>query len=59
MSRTYYNRYDEFTVDGEFKIVPGIEIPIKKTDKYIIYKKIRTGWTNYHLSIMDHHYLGG
>lgn len=39
MSRSYYNRYDEFTIDGEFKIVPGIEIPIKKTDKYVIYKK--------------------
>lgn len=42
MSRTYYNRYDEFTIDGEFKIVPGIEIPIKKTDKYVIYKKNKT-----------------
>ena len=39
MSRNYYNRYDDFLIDGEFKIVPGIEIPIKKTDKYIIYKK--------------------
>jgi hypothetical protein len=39
MSRNYYNRYNEFIVDGEFRIVPGIEIPIKKTDKYIIYKK--------------------
>lgn len=39
MSRSYYNRYEEFIVDGEFKIMPGIELPIKKTDKYIIYKK--------------------
>jgi len=39
MSRSYYNRYDEFINDGQFKIVPGIELPIKKTDKYIIYKK--------------------
>ncbi len=42
MSRSYYNRYDEFTIDGEFKIVPGLEIPIKKTDKYVIYKKNKT-----------------
>lgn len=42
MSRNYYNRYDEFLVDGQFKIVPGIEIPIKKTDKYIPYKKNKT-----------------
>lgn len=42
MSRSYYNRYTEFFVDGEFKIVPGIEIQIKRTDKYIIYKKGKT-----------------
>lgn len=39
MSRDNYNRYDEFTINGQFLIVPGIEIPIKKTDKYIIYRK--------------------
>ena len=39
MSRIYYNRYEDFIFDGEFKVVPGIEIPIKKTDKYILYKK--------------------
>ena len=33
MSRQYYNRYVDFLVDGEFKIVPGIELPIKGTDK--------------------------
>jgi hypothetical protein len=42
MSRSYYDRYDEFLVDGEFKIVPGIEIPIKKTDKYVSFKKNKT-----------------
>jgi hypothetical protein len=42
MSRGYYNRYDDFSIDGQFKIVPGIEIPIKRTDKYIIYKKNKT-----------------
>lgn len=35
----HYNRYSEFLVNGEFKIVPGIEIPIKSTDKYFQYKK--------------------
>jgi hypothetical protein len=39
MSRQYYNRYQDFLVDGEFKIVPGIELPIKGTDKYHQYKK--------------------
>jgi len=42
MSRSYYDRYDEFLIDGEFRIVPGIEIPIKKTDKYVFFKKNKT-----------------
>jgi hypothetical protein len=37
--RTYLNRYEDFLEDGDFKIVPGIELPIKSTDKYIPYKK--------------------
>jgi hypothetical protein len=39
MSREYYDRYQEFVVDGTFKVVPGIEIPIKPTDKYLQFKK--------------------
>jgi hypothetical protein len=39
MSRQYYDRYQLFLKDGEFRIVPGIELPIKGTDKYIQYKK--------------------
>lgn len=39
MSRTYYDRYQFFIEDGNFKIVPGIEIPIKGTDKFHQYKK--------------------
>lgn len=38
----YYDRYSEFLVNGEFKIVPGIEISIKTTDKYVQYKKGKT-----------------
>jgi hypothetical protein len=38
MSRNYFNRYEFFEVDGTFKIVPGIELPIKGTDKYHQYK---------------------
>jgi hypothetical protein len=40
--REYYNRYDRFIADGEHKIVPGIELPIKSTDKYISYKVGKT-----------------
>ena len=40
MSRDYLDRYQYFSDDnGGFQIVPGIEIPIKGTDKYIPYKK--------------------
>lgn len=39
MDNQYYNRYEEFEEEGTFKIVPGIEIPIKSTDKYFTYKK--------------------
>ena len=38
----YFNRYQLFLVDGEQKIVPGIEIPIKNTDKFFIYKKSKS-----------------
>ena len=38
----YFNRYDYFLEDGEFKIVPGIELPMKSTDKYVQYKKGKT-----------------
>lgn len=39
MDRGYFNRYDYFEKNGEFKIVPGIELPIKSTDKYYQYKR--------------------
>lgn len=41
MSRTYFDRYQFFEEDGTFKIVPGIEIPIKSSDKYYQYKKTK------------------
>lgn len=42
MSRDYFDRYQYFEQDGNFRIVPGIELPIKTTDKYIYYKKGKT-----------------
>jgi hypothetical protein len=41
MSRSYFDRYQFFEEDGTFKIVPGIEIPIKSGDKYHQYKKTK------------------
>ena len=39
MSKNYFDRYQFFIEDGVHRIVPGIEIPIKGSDKYIQYKK--------------------
>jgi hypothetical protein len=39
MSRNYFDRYQYFIENGEHKIVPGLEIPIKSTDRYHQYKK--------------------
>jgi hypothetical protein len=39
MSRNYLDRYQYFEVDGSFRIVPGLDISIKGTDRYIYYKK--------------------
>lgn len=36
--RQYYDRYEQFINDGEFSIVPGIELPITGSDKYEVYK---------------------
>lgn len=39
MARNYFNRYSLFTTNGEHKIVPGIDLPIKPTDRFHQYKK--------------------
>lgn len=40
MSNQYYDRYQFFTQEnGTFEITPGIEIPIKSTDKYFFFVK--------------------
>lgn len=39
MDNQYFDRYQYFVDEGSFKIVPGIEIPIKSTDKYIQYRR--------------------
>ena len=38
MSRIYFDRYQFFVGDGNFRIVPGIELPIKGTDRYHTFK---------------------
>lgn len=39
MASQYFDRYQYFEDEGSFKIVPGLELPIKSTDKYIQYRR--------------------
>ena len=39
MSNQYFDRYQYFSKEGSFIIVPGIEIPFKPTDKVVQFKK--------------------
>lgn len=39
MSSQYFDRYQYFENEGSFKIVPGLELPIKSTDKYIQFRR--------------------
>ena len=41
MSREYFNRYEFFENDGDFKIVPCIEIRITSADKYVQFKRCK------------------
>lgn len=39
MSLKYYNRYSQFTFNGEHKVVPFVKIPSKSSDNVFFYKK--------------------
>jgi len=41
MGSQYLDRYQYFEDEGTFKIVPGVKMPIKSTDKYIQYRRNR------------------
>jgi hypothetical protein len=53
MANQYYDRYEEFVKDGSFRIVPGLELPIKSTDKYLQYKKGK-----HRLDVLSQEYYG-
>ena len=38
MSSQYYNRYNQFLIDGEQKTVPFVKLDTKPSDKTYIYK---------------------
>ena len=35
---SYYNRYNEFIVNGDFIMVPGIKLQPKSSDRQVVYK---------------------
>ena len=39
MGQQYYNRYQLFTENDQHKIVPGVNLNIKPTDKFYQFKK--------------------
>ena len=39
MNLKYYNRYSQFVVNGEQKVVPFIKLPSKSTDNVFFYRK--------------------
>jgi len=38
MAYPYYNRYNEFAINGQQTVVPFVQIPQKPTDQTFIYK---------------------
>lgn len=38
MAKEYYNRYSDFFVENQYKIIPFAKIPEKKSDKFEVYK---------------------
>jgi hypothetical protein len=38
MARQYFNRYQYSLINGEYKVVPYINLPSKPTDQFFIYK---------------------
>ena len=53
MANQYYDRYEEFVKDGSFRIVPGIELPVKSSDRYIQYRKGK-----HRLDVLSQEYYG-
>lgn len=34
----YFDRYDKFKLNGKVSLIPGLKIPVSKSDKNVIYK---------------------
>ena len=55
---TYYNRYSEFAVNGDYIIVPQVKIPAKSSDRKISYKVGKTRLDKLSQQFYDSPYYG-
>lgn len=54
----YFNRYDEFFINGRHYTVPFVKIPTKPTDKRYIYRKNSTRLDKLSYEFYDTPYFG-
>jgi hypothetical protein len=54
----YYNRYNDFLIDGNQTVVPFVKIPLKTTDKNYIYKLGQTRLDKISQQFYDSPYFG-
>tara|TARA_R100000900_G_scaffold144325_1_gene128223 strand:+ start:928 stop:1245 length:318 start_codon:yes stop_codon:yes gene_type:complete len=55
---TYYNRYNEFVVNGDYIMVPGIKLTPKLSDRKIVYKVGKTRLDKLSQQFYDSPYYG-
>jgi hypothetical protein len=58
MALQYYNRYNDFLIDGNQTVVPFVKIPLKTTDKNYIYKLGQTRLDKISQQYYDSPYFG-
>jgi hypothetical protein len=58
MALQYYNRYNDFLIDGNQTVVPFVKIPLKTTDKNYIYKLGQTRLDKISQQFYDSPYFG-
>ena len=54
----YYNRYQDFFVNGQQTIVPFVKLPSKPTDKRFIYRNGVSRWDKISQQFYDTPYFG-
>ena len=54
----YYNRYNEFVVNGDYIIVPQVKIPAKSSDRKINYRVGKTRLDKLSQQFYDSPYYG-